>query len=64
MENKLELVKQVIAFKQDTLKKAAEKHQRRQQRETIKEALAAAEARDMGSKSVEELKQMLNDLGE
>ena len=64
LNNKLEIVKQVIAYRQDLMTKAAEQARRRQQRETIKQALAEAEARDINSKSVDELKQMLADLGE
>lgn len=62
--NKLEIVKLVIAYRQDQMAKATEQARRRQQRETIKQALAEAEARDINSKSVDELKQMLADLGE
>ena len=62
--NKLNLVKEVIAYKQAKADAAVANARKAQQRDTLRLAIAEAEAREIGSKSVDELKAMLKELDE
>ena len=64
LSNKLDIVKSVIAFKQAEALASVERLRKSQQRDALRQAIADAEAREMGSKSVDELKDMLKELGE
>ena len=57
-------MKSVIAFKQAEALASIERLRKSQKRDALRQAIADAEAREMGSKSVDELKDMLKELGE
>lgn len=62
--NKLELVKLIIAEKKAEIEAANERQRRRQKRQQINDALEAAQNRELGEKSVEDLKKMLDELND
>lgn len=64
LTERLEIVKIIIADKQAAAEEAQNRAILRDKKQRIKDALAFAENRELDNKTVEELKAMLNDLGE